>query len=262
MRTVQDHTGKLFSLPTAPLRIISLVPSITELLYDLDLEDRVVGITKFCVHPEAWFRNKIRIGGTKNIHTEKVRQLQPDLIIANKEENVKEQIEELEKFSPVYTTVVDSVTSAIQMIRDIGNITDTAGKANEIADRVHDLLKKPIWQSHIRTLYLIWKEPYMGAGGDTFINDMMEHAGLKNVIRHLNRYPSLSEDEIKECNPELILLSSEPYPFKEKHICELQGICPAAKIMLADGEMFSWYGSRMIDANEYFHIIKNNLLCL
>lgn len=259
MYTTQDHTGKFLTITSPPHRIISLVPSITELLYNLDLNERVIGITKFCVHPDEWFRTKTRVGGTKNISIEKIQQLQPDLIIANKEENMKEQIEELEMICPVFTTDVDSVASGIQMIRDIGNITDASKKATKIADQIIQNLKNAEPDRQINTLYLIWKEPYMAAGGDTFINDMMRYAGFKNALEKLTRYPNLTEDDIRKYNPELILLSSEPYPFKEKHLQELQEICPNAKIMLVDGEMFSWYGSRMMKSSVYFESIKQTI---
>jgi ABC-type Fe3+-hydroxamate transport system substrate-binding protein len=229
-------------------------------LHDLNLNERVVGITKFCVHPDEWYRTKPRIGGTKNINIPKVQQIQPDLIIANKEENVKAQIEQLGMNYPVFTTVVDSVASGIQMIRDIGNITGASKEANKIADQIIQNLKNEESVRKINTLYMIWKEPYMAAGDDTFISDMMRYAGFKNVLQKINRYPNLSNDDIRNYNPELILLSSEPYPFKEKHIQELQEICPGAKIMLIDGEMFSWYGSRMSHAYEYFQLLKNNLI--
>jgi ABC-type Fe3+-hydroxamate transport system substrate-binding protein len=257
--TTQNHTGKFLTITSPPHRIISLVPSITELLANLNLDDRVVGITKFCVHPNEWYRTKTRIGGTKNINIAKIQQLQPDLIIANKEENVKEQIEHLEMVCPVFTTVVDSVASGIQMIRDIGKITDTEKEANNIADQIIKNLKNAEPDRKINTLYLIWKEPYMAAGGDTFISDMMHYAGFKNALSEMKRYPSLSEDDIRKYNPELILLSSEPYPFKEKHIQELQEICPDANVMLVDGEMFSWYGSRMMHAGVYFNILRKKV---
>lgn len=259
MRTIQDHTGKFLSIPTPPQRIISLVPSITELLFDLELGDRVVGITKFCVHPDEWFRKKTRIGGTKIVHIETIRKLQPDLIIANKEENVKEQIEQLETICPVYTTVVSNIATAIQMIRDIGNITSASKEANRIADQIIQNLKNAESIRQINTLYLIWKEPYMAAGADTFISDMMRYAGFNNALGDMKRYPTLTDDDIRKYNPELILLSSEPYPFKEKHIQELHEICPDAKIMLVDGEMFSWYGSRMIHAGEYLFNMNQKL---
>jgi ABC-type Fe3+-hydroxamate transport system substrate-binding protein len=257
VRKIVDHTGKFLSIPNRPQRIISLVPSITELLFDLGLNDRVIGITKFCIHPHEWFITKTRAGGTKNVKIETIQRLQPDLIIANKEENVKEQIEFLEKNWPVFTTVVDSVGSALKMIRDIGNITGTEIKANTLIYKITQDLKI---QNTIglNTLYLIWKEPYMAAGGDTFISDMMNHAGFRNAIQTLSRYPILSEKEIRSIKPEIILLSSEPYPFKEKHIQELQIICPCSKILLADGEMFSWYGSRMQYTLSYFNHLRQS----
>jgi ABC-type Fe3+-hydroxamate transport system substrate-binding protein len=258
VRTFVDHTGKFLSIPTTPKRIISLVPSITELLFDLGLHDRVVGITKFCVHPDEWFRTKPRVGGTKNLNLSAIKILQPDLIIANKEENEKDQIEQLTKTYPVFTTVVDSVASGVQMIKDVGAITNADHNAQKIADEISENLKKQ-YLKDIRTLYLIWKDPFMAAGGDTFISDMMEYAGFRNAIHHIYRYPTITEEDIKNINPEIILLSSEPYPFKEKHIQELQSICPLAKTCVVDGEIFSWYGSRMRHAFNYFNILHNKI---
>ena len=259
MYTTKDHTGKFLTVKTPPQRIISIVPSITELLADLNLDERVVGITKFCVHPNHWFTQKPRMGGTKNVNISKIQQLQPDLIIANKEENVREQIEELEKISPVFTTIVDSVAAAVKMIRDVGNLTDKSKKANEIAQSILASFDNISIQSHKMALYLIWKDPYMAAGVDTFISDMMRYAGYKNVLYNMKRYPVLTEHQIKELKPEVIFLSSEPYPFKEKHIQELSTICPDATIKLVDGEMFSWYGSRMVYSSQYFKSINKDL---
>lgn len=262
MINIQDHTGNFISIPSSPQRIVSLVPSITELLYDLNLGDRVVGITKFCLHPEQWFKDKPKIGGTKNIHIAKIQELQPDLIIANKEENVKEQIALLQQFCPVFTTMIDTVASATQMIRDIGLITSTTEKENEIADRIFRDFSRLQPNHRIPTVYLIWKAPYMSVGGDTFISDMMQYAGFDNMMKKETRYPIIDEYLIQQLNPELILLSSEPYPFKDKHIDELQTICPAAKIMLVDGEIFSWYGSRMLLAFNYFEKLRQKINCI
>jgi ABC-type Fe3+-hydroxamate transport system substrate-binding protein len=260
MYSFTDQMGRKVSLPVIPERIISLVPSQTELLYDLGLEDRVIGITKFCVHPEAWFNTKTRIGGTKQVNIETVHQLQPDLIIANKEENVKEQIEELEKHYPVWVSDVNNFAEACLMIRQIGEITGTQTLSEKITVNIqHAFAKlKDYLQSSKKieykpaTAYLIWRNPYMTAGGDTFINAMMETAGLNNIFKNKTRYPETSIEELKNKNIELLLLSSEPYPFKQKHIDELQIELPETKILLADGEMFSWYGSRLQYAPGYF----------
>jgi ABC-type Fe3+-hydroxamate transport system substrate-binding protein len=259
--------NKLVSFPLYPKRIVSLVPSQTELLYDLGLEDEVVGITKFCIHPNEWFRNKTRIGGTKNINIEKIKSLSPDLIIANKEENVKEQIEALESIAPVWVTDVNNLDDALDMIGTIGTLTGKKLKAESLMQEIKLRFSKlqtclpdrqaPNYQ--LPTAYLIWKDPYITIGGDTFINDMLNRCGLKNIFEATNRYPETSIQQLAANNIDLILLSSEPYPFKEKHIEEIKLQIPNAKIVLVDGEMFSWYGSRLLQSPQYFNSLIEEL---
>ncbi len=245
------------SLDILPQRIVSLVPSQTELLHYLGLEQETVGITKFCVHPKSWFTSKTRVGGTKNLNIAAIKRLQPDLIIANKEENVKEQIEELANHFNVLVTDVNTVADALQMIIAIGQITGKATEAKLLVNKIEAaFLKIPAPEIFIRTAYLIWNKPYMTIGGDTFINDMLARAGLQNVFAHTARYPEVTIADLQAANCQLVLLSSEPYPFKQKHIDELQQHLPHAKIMLADGEMFSWYGSRMLLAAEYLQDVR------
>ena len=248
--TVKDQVGRTVVVPRLPKRIISLVPSQTELLFELGLSERVVGITKFCVHPEKWFKTKPRIGGTKKLDFEAISALRADLIIANKEENNRDDIEQLEKEFPVWVSDVNNLDSAIEMIQSVAEITGTDGSslATKIQEAFGNL--EPITPRK-KTLYLIWKDPYMAAGSDTFIHDMMTRCGLENVIS-TKRYPELSTKEIQSLSPEVVLLSSEPYPFKEKHISKLQELLPKASIKLVDGEMFSWYGSRLTLAAVYF----------
>ncbi|MDB5230594.1 MAG: iron transporter [Chitinophagaceae bacterium] len=257
----KDQLGKAVILPGIPKKIISLVPSQTELLFDLGLNEEVAGITKFCIHPPEWYKNKTRIGGTKNINTKKIKELNPDLIIANKEENVKEQIEELEKHFPVWTSDVNNLDDALDMIISIGAVTAKERAAQEIATSIRKKFSKLNDDEFYpyKTVYLIWKDPYMTVGGDTFIHNMLENAGLHNVFITSTRYPEVTVKDLKENDTELILLSSEPYPFKEKHIEELQEQLPEAKILLVDGEMFSWYGSRLLKAPAYFLNLRKQL---
>lgn len=240
-------------------RVISLVPSQTELLFDLGLRNEVIGITKFCVHPEEWFRDKIKIGGTKNIHIKRIEELTPDLIIANKEENIKEQIEELAKNFDVWVTDVNNLTDALSMISDIGKLTAKEDAASSLALQISNEFKNlenlSSKKRKIRAAYFIWKNPYMVAGNGTFINDMMHYCGFKNVFSDKIRYPTITLNEMAESNCEIMILSSEPYPFKEIHKEEMQKIFPEVKILLADGEMFSWYGSRLIKSAGYFQKI-------
>lgn len=238
-----------------PSFIISLVPSQTELLWYLGLEKEVIGITKFCVHPASWFKAKKRIGGTKELHINEILNLQPDLIIANKEENTKEQIKALAEKCNVWVTDVNNLQDAITMIKEIGEITGKKNASTTLANEIEQkflALKKDELAQPKKAAYLIWKEPYMTVGGDTFINDMMKKSGYENVFATQERYPEVTLKQIKDSGCTTLLLSSEPYPFKEKHVLALQKDLPGMKIKLVDGEMFSWYGSRLLMAPDYF----------
>jgi ABC-type Fe3+-hydroxamate transport system substrate-binding protein len=257
MQHFTDQTGFTIQLDSRPMRIISLVPSQTELLYELGLEEQVVGITKFCVHPEHWFRSKTRIGGTKGIHAEKIFSLQPDLVIANKEENLQAEVELLRTRVPVWTSVIDTLDTALEMIQQVGMLTGKNEKAATLIQQIKTAfarLKPACYPA--RVAYLIWKKPYMTVGSDSFISDMLKKCGFSPAFDHLQRYPEISEADLQAAAPEIIFLSSEPYPFKEKDINALQQLLPASRIQLVDGELFSWYGSRLKEAPEYFqHLI-------
>jgi ABC-type Fe3+-hydroxamate transport system substrate-binding protein len=255
-----DQTGRSVSINSTPQRIISLVPSQTELLFDLGLAEQVIGITKFCIHPDEWFRSKTKIGGTKQINIDQIKQLQPNLIIANKEENVKEQIEELEKLFPVWISDVNNLDDAYEMIEQIGLITSKHQKASEIINGIKESFARLLTpRSKLRTIYLIWQNPYMTVGGDTFIHSMLETAGLNNIFQTKTRYPGVTISELQAKNCELLLLSSEPYPFKQKHMDELQNQLPNTKILLVDGELFSWYGSHLLQAPAYFMNLRQQI---
>jgi ABC-type Fe3+-hydroxamate transport system substrate-binding protein len=280
MLQVVDQLNNAITLTTFPKRIVSLVPSQSELLFHLELTDEVVGITKFCIHPTKWFKTKTRVGGTKTVSIEKVYALKPDLIIANKEENVREQIEAMRNIAPVYISDINDLQGALSMIKDIGAIVGKAKIADQLINRIELEFQKlsskagdttlssaaglhPIRNSlsmpgiqtsatKIRTAYLIWKDPFMAAGGDTFINDMLDRCSFENILSSFSRYPQIDVPFLQSLHCELLLLSSEPYPFKQKHIDELQQQLKNTTILLVDGEMFSWYGSRLIKAASYF----------
>jgi ABC-type Fe3+-hydroxamate transport system substrate-binding protein len=269
-----DQLEREIEIIQTPKRIVSLVPSQTELLFDLGLEEEVIGITKFCIHPQNWFRTKTRIGGTKQLHVEKIRELQPDLIIANKEENVKEQIEELAKDFPVWISDVNNLPEALEMIAAVGEMTNTKERAETIISQIRANFsalvsnpstkqkQEPKQPRQLRTAYLIWKDPYMTVGGDSFISNMLKCAGFENIFAHQTRYPEIKISELQHMDCELLLLSSEPFPFKQKHAGELQKQLPATKIILVDGEMFSWYGSRLIKAPAYFQQLQQQIQAL
>jgi ABC-type Fe3+-hydroxamate transport system substrate-binding protein len=249
------------------LRIVSVVPSQTELLYDLGLKNQIVGITKFCTEPQdleesnqKWFELKTKIGGTKNIDIEKVRNLNPHIVFANKEENDKGQIEALRSEFMVYTSDVFDLDSALEMIEHLGILTHSVFEANSISSAININFSQLNNCSVQKTAaYFIWKNPYMTVGGDTFIHQMIEAAGFMNVTSNKNRYPIIDIDEIKELNPEVILLSSEPFPFKEKHIVEFQEMLPKALIYIVDGQKFSWYGSHLIQSPLYFNELQKTM---
>ncbi len=249
-----DQMNRKIEIDFPPKRIVSLVPSQTELLYDLGLKDEVVGQTIFCIHPDEMHKTKPRVGGTKKLHFNSIEKLKPDLIIGNKEENDQLQIEKLMKHYPVWMSDIKTLNDALDMIEKVGEMVDRKQSAIDISTKIKSGFDS-IVTSHIDhpTAYLIWREPYMAAGNDTFINDMLKRCGLKNVFENeLSRYPEISIDKLHTLNPKFILLSSEPYPFKQKHIEELTVICPDSLILLVDGELFSWYGSRLQKSIEYF----------
>ncbi len=257
-RTFTDQMGRLISVHFPPQRIISLVPSQTELLFDLGLDVEIVGITKFCIHPFEKFKGSTKIGGTKKLDISKIRELKPDLIIGNKEENDKTQIEDLMKHFPVWMSDIQVLPEAIEMIKQIGELTGRPEKAKTIAEGINtEFLNLNKEHKPVRTAYFIWKDPYMLAGKQTFIDDVLSIGGFENVIT-TNRYPEISRDQLKDLNPEYIFLSSEPYPFKDEHVNEIRSICPDARVSIVDGEMFSWYGSRLLLVPAYLRSLEHS----
>jgi len=255
--TFVDQLGRSCQLPIRPIRIISLVPSQTELLAYFGLDKEVVGITKFCIHPKKWHQEKVRIGGTKNVDIQKIRALKPDLIIGNKEENTQQDIEQLENFCPVWLSDVNSYKDALWMIKKLGEILDKETLSNELLSKIETNFNalNPI-KKQKKVLYLIWDKPLISVGRNTFINSILEKIGFENYILE-NRYPTL--DTSMQIAPDILLLSSEPYPFGTNHIKTFQLKYPETKVILVDGEMFSWYGPRMIEAPDYFEKLIINL---
>ncbi|MES2702255.1 MAG: helical backbone metal receptor [Bacteroidota bacterium] len=257
-KSFTDMIGNEVVVNYPPRRIISLVPSQTELLHDLGLKDEVVGITKFCVHPQVWFRKKKRVGGTKTVHLEIVKDLQPDLIIANKEENTREQVEELGGMYPTWVSNIQTVDEGLQMIQQVGELVGKGGQAAALASEIESRFRLLLPTTPIpkKVAYFIWRKPWMCAGGDTFISDMITRMGWVNVLAGKLRYPEINLEELTALGVDLVLLSSEPYPFKEPHIAEIKAALPHAAVQLVDGEMFSWYGSRMRVAVPYMAALQ------
>lgn len=262
-KTITDLIGSTLVLQKIPERIVSLVPSQTELLFDLGLDKNIVGITKFCIHPKERCALKQKIGGTKNFNIEKIKSLNPDLIIANKEENTKEGVDKLRNYFPVYVSDITDLTSSLQMIIDLATITNTVRIGKTMVANIKkefDILESSRNTKIISAAYLIWNNPLMVAGSGNFIDAMLQLAGYKNVFsKNIGRYPTINHDDLIREIPEVVFLSSEPYPFKEKHKAEIKQLLPNSKIEIVDGEMFSWYGSRLLKTPNYLLQLKNKL---
>lgn len=233
------------------MKIVSLVPSITEALFDLGLtENQVVGRTKFCIHPQDKIKNVAVIGGTKNINIEKIKALQPDLILANKEENVKEQVEVLMDDYKVMVTNIDTIEDNYYLLKNLGKLFGKEDRAQLFNLKIYDILNQAKLDAPVKAAYLIWKNPYMTIGSDTFIHRVLSEIGFENIFKDKTRYPQITTEDL--ANADVIMLSSEPFPFKEKHIQELQVFYPDKKIMIVDGEAFSWYGTHIAKCEHYF----------
>lgn len=258
-----DQMGQEITINFPPKRIISVVPSQTELLFDLGLDQEIIGLTKFCIHPIEKFATRTKVGGTKKLNIDLIKDLKPDLIIGNKEENTQSDIEELAEYFPVWMSDIFTLDDAMKAISEIGALVDREPEAsylNHLISAGFNDLKTLALQHHIdkKVAYLIWRKPFMAAGKNTFIDDILLLNGMANVVES-ERYPAITLEELKTTNCELVLLSSEPYPFGEKHIEEIQSAIPNAKVILVDGEMFSWYGSRLVKAVQYFFEFQKQL---
>jgi iron complex transport system substrate-binding protein len=264
MKTLTDQLGTLHQFENTPKRIVSLVPSQTELLYDLGLEDSIVGITKFCVHPVHFKSIKKIVGGTKQVKIDKIKELQPDIIIANKEENTKEMVDELSRICPVWVTNIITIEDNLQMISDFGQLFNKRTEAQKWLDKLNfayqdfQLFIKD--QPIKKAAYFIWANPYMVAGKETFINELLKLNHFQNIYEEKGRYPEIELKKIRmEGDPDLVFLSSEPFPFKDEHAFEIGRFTHHAKTIFVDGEYFSWHGSRLVKAFEYFKKLHQKL---
>ena len=237
------------------MRIVSLVPSITESLFDFGLtEMEVVGRTKFCIHPKTLITKVPVIGGTKNLNLDKIKALKPDLIIANKEENEKLQIEELGKYFEIWLTNIENLQDNQNFLTELGTLLNKQELALNFNEKINVIFDSSKELSPRKVAYLIWKNPYMTVGSDTFIHEIIEKIGFTNLFEDSKRYPEISVNQMKEA--EYVFLSSEPFPFQQKHIDELQKELPDSKIMLVDGEAFSWYGTHLSRCGDYFKTLR------
>jgi len=255
--TVIDALGRAVRVSAAPQRVVSLVPSQTELLADLGLDAEVVGITKFCVHPPHWRQEKTTVGGTKTVDIAAIAALSPDLVLVNKEENSRQTVDALAAIAPIYVTDVHDLPGALAMIRAVGQLVDRHAQAEALsADIEQAFADLPVFSME-RVAYLIWRGPYMAAGGGTFIDDMLRRAGFRNVFGDQARYPEITVDALRAAHLDRLLLSSEPFPFGPKHIAEFETVLPGVRVELIDGELLSWYGSRIRRTPAYLQRLRS-----
>ena len=258
-----DQLKRQIELKKTPKRIISLVPSQTELLVDLGLESSIVGVTKFCVHPKHLRMSKVVVGGTKQVNVEKIKALQPDIILCNKEENSKEIIDSIQGIAPIHLSDIYKLQDVFELIKMYGELFKVDDKAtflvNNIKKERKEFQDRIAVTKQMTVAYFIWKNPWMVAASDTFIDAMIEEAGFINAFKSKSRYPEINLNDSKLKNVDVILLSSEPFPFKESHIVELKSRFPNILIKIVDGELFSWYGSRLLNSYEYFKALQNDL---
>ena len=250
----KDQLHRELFVESPPKRIVSLVPSQTELLVDLGLASSIVGLTKFCVHPIGFKESKTIVGGTKQVHYDTIESLNPDIIICNKEENTKEMVLELEKIAPVWVSDVYTVEDNLQLIEMLGELFAVTKSAEQLSQKIEMAYGefKAFMEDKARknVAYVIWKNPYMVAGQNTFIDSILQLHRFDNIFKNQDsRYPEVSEDELK--NADAVFLSTEPFPFKEEDVLALKNAL-GVQVRLVDGEYFSWYGSRVLKAFPYF----------
>ena len=255
-----DQLKRSLELPSFSKRIVSLVPSQTELLVDLGLESSIVGITKFCVHPSYLRKQKSVVGGTKHVNFSKIKDLKPDIILCNKEENTKEIVSELEQIAPVHISDINTIKQCFELINMYGELFKVQVKAQQLIQRIakeRDDFRLSFTEPKLKVAYFIWNNPYMVVGSNTFINEMLSEARFINIFQGEPRYPEIEPNHPKLMEADAIFLSSEPYPFKEEHIKEFESLFPKKQILIVDGELFSWYGSRLLKSYSYYSSLHN-----
>jgi ABC-type Fe3+-hydroxamate transport system substrate-binding protein len=255
--TWTDAVGRQVSLERPPRRIVSLVPSITETLFAFGLEKKIAGVTKYCVEPKAGVKGLPKVGGTKDVATDMVKKLKPDLIIANVEENEKDDIEALEAAGlTIFVTYPRTIAAATAMMRTLADITDCEKVASpQIAavDAAAALIRARNRERPTRTVFCpIWRKPWMTMNADTYMHDFLLTCGLHNVYAEANeRYPEVTLEDTAKRKPDAVILPDEPFPFTKKHVREITASIPkmpADRIYLVDGKDVCWYGSRIADA--------------
>jgi ABC-type Fe3+-hydroxamate transport system substrate-binding protein len=235
---VNDVLGHLFEFPVPPRRVVSLVPSLTETLFDLGAGDDVAGITDFCIFPADIA--KPRVGGTKNPHIEEIRALAPDLVYVNLEENLERHAQAIEAFAPVFVTEPKTVDDVATLITTLGAIHHRVERANELTDA---LAQERGNVASFTFAVPIWKKPWMWCGGDTYVSNLVESIGGRNVLHDEKRYPSLDLEQVLSRHPDVVFLPDEPYAFTSGDAAEITG---PRIIGPFPGHLFTWHGTRTI----------------
>lgn len=246
-----DHVGREVKLTTRPKRIVSLCPAITATLFAIGLDKEVVGRTRFCIYPKEQVEHIPIVGGTKEINIDKIHAVKPDLIIAEKEENTKEIVAQLEKDFPVFVFEIQSIQENKRMLEDLGKIVQKQEEANQLAYTIETAFQNLPNLQGKKAAYMIWRTPYMVVGHSTYINTVLESLHLINPFTKFEgRYPAVTLEELKKAELDYLFLATEPFRFQEKHVEEFKTLLPDVDISLIDGEMF-WYGVNMVEGAKY-----------
>lgn len=235
---MKDLLGRTFDFLTPPKRVVSLVPSLTETLFDLGAGDAVAGVTDFCIFPEGL--DLPRVGGTKNPHIDEIRALAPDLVYMNLEENLERHAKQIEAFAPVFVTEPKTVDDVADLITTLGAIHQRAETAQELNDSLN---RERVTVASFSFAVPIWKNPWMWCGGDTYVSNLVESIGGRNVLRDLERYPSLSLDDVLAHKPDIVFLPDEPYLFTSANAAEIE---EPRVVGPFPGHLFTWHGTRTI----------------
>lgn len=262
---ISDQLNRKLNILNTPKRIVSLVPSLTELLFDLGLEEQIVGLTKFCIHPYHLKQTKTIVGGTKKIKLDVIKDLKPDIILCNKEENTEEIVNSCDKISIVHVSNIFTLDDVLELIEQYGLIFSCRTEALKISQKlkfkINDFKNFVNSYDSKTVAYFIWRNPWMAAGNNTFINHLLELNKFDNIYKNKERYPEIQLKKIRlEGDPEIVFLSSEPYPFKEEHAFEVGRCTHHAKTVFVDGELFSWYGSRLLKSFDYFKKLHQRIV--
>jgi len=234
------------------MRIVSLCPSLTELVFDLGHGDELVGRTKFCIHPADRVGAVEKVGGTKDPKIDRIIELAPDLVLLNEEENRREDAETLQRAGVrCHVSFPHTALETAEMVRSIAAAIDARDEgeriARDIEERHERVIRAAAGRTPVRFAYLIWRKPWMAVNADTFVSALLADAGGQNVFAsQANRYPVVTPEELAAAEPDIVLLSTEPFPFKPSHADELARLSGVARerIQIVDGELLSWHGSR------------------